>query len=54
MSESNNGRWIIMVLVLIAGLISSCVRWEKDPPAVYGADPKALEIPAITFAVVPF
>lgn len=46
---------MVMRLAVVALLVlGGCVRWEKDPLAVYSTDPKALEIPALTFAVVPF
>ena len=43
-----------VLFAIFALALASCVKWERDPLAVYQADPKALQIPVTTFAVVPF
>jgi hypothetical protein len=43
-----------IVALVLAALLSGCVRYNRDLFAIYQADPDAIEIPVITFGAVPF
>jgi hypothetical protein len=55
MSRWSHGWLLILVVIGLAALaLSGCVRPDHDPLAVYGFDPKSLELPVITFWTIGF